>query len=207
MSEQFYPIPPSFGALMKPQGAERNFVEELKTLHSYEEAIKRFGGEKKLQEFPLIDKLLKSFSLASFSELKQKLPFRELIDYLSEETIVRKITAEESIIQNINLYLSSKPREFYFDREYGCIVHNYDFRELNDTPSKDQLKRTISEYLQKFEKRITVNTVSIEINDVQESVEGSNPRICRYITITIAGTLVQTQERLREMKFRLVRYS
>lgn len=207
MSEQYYPIPPSFGALMKQQGAERNFVEELRTLHSYEEAIRRFGGEKKLQEFQLIVKLIKSFSLASLSELKLKLSFRELVDYLIEETIIQKITVEESIIQNINLYLSSKPKEFYFDREYGCIVHNYDFRQLNDTPSKDQLKRTISDYLQKFEKRITVNTVSIEINDVQESVEGSNPRICRYITITIASTLVQTREPLKEMKFRLVRYS
>ncbi|AXE21833.1 hypothetical protein DR864_28600 (plasmid) [Runella rosea] len=207
MSEGFYPIPPSFGALMKQQGSERNFVEEVRSLHSYDEITKRFGGEKNLEAISLIAKLLASLKLASFQELRQRLTFRELVEYLVEGTIIQKISLEESITQNITLYLSSKPKEFYFDRAYGCIVHNYDFRQLNDTPSKDQLKRTISEYLQKFENRITVNTVSIDINDVQESVEGSNPRICRYIIITIASTLVQTQERLKEMKFRLVRYS
>lgn len=141
MPEDFYPIPPSFGALMK----------------------------------------------------RQLLP--------------EKISVEEFIAQNISLYLASKQKEYHFDHQYGCIIHGYDFRQLKDTPSKDQIKRSVEEYLRKFEKRIAINKVEIEINDVEERVEGSNPRICRYIQIVIASTLVQTQEKLKEMKFRLVRYS
>lgn len=140
MPDEYYPIPPSFGALMKRQPAE-------------------------------------------------------------------KISVEDSISQNISLYLSSKPKEYHFDHTYGCIVHGYDFRQLRDTPSKDQIKRSIEEYLRKFETRITVQKVDIEITDVEEKVDGASPRICRYIQIVISSTLVQTQERLRDMKFRLVRYS
>jgi phage baseplate assembly protein W len=140
MAEEYYPVPPSFGALMK-----RQFTE--------------------------------------------------------------KISVEDSIAQNISLYLASKPKEFHFDHNYGCIIHGYDFRQLRDTPSKDQIKRSVEEYLKKFEPRITIIKVDIEITDVEEKVEGGSPRICRYIQIVISSTLAQTQERLKDMKFRLVRYS
>ncbi|WP_298359275.1 GPW/gp25 family protein [Runella sp.] len=126
---------------------------------------------------------------------------------LMKRQSTEKISVEESIAQNISLYLSSKPKEYHFDHTYGCIVHGYDFRQLRDTPSKDQIKRSIEEYLRKFETRITVQKVSIEITDVEEKVDGASPRICRYIQIVISSTLVQTQEKLRDMKFRLVRYS
>ena len=126
---------------------------------------------------------------------------------MKRQPLAEKISVEDSIAQNISLYLSSKPKEYHFDHEYGCIVHGYDFRQLRDTPSKDQIKRSVEEYLRKFEKRITVHKVDIEITDVEEKVDGASPRICRYIQIIIQSTLVQTQERLKDMKFRLVRYS
>lgn len=126
---------------------------------------------------------------------------------MKRQSLSEKISVEESIAQNISLYLASKPKEYHFDHNYGCIIHGYDFRQLKDTPSKDQIKRSVEEYLRKFEKRIVVNRIDIEINDVEERVEGGNPRICRYIQIVIASTFVQTQEKLKEMKFRLVRYS
>ena len=126
---------------------------------------------------------------------------------MKRQPLPEKISVEESIAQNISLYLATKPKEYHFDHQYGCIIHGYDFRQLKDTPSKDQIKRTVEEYLRKFEKRIVVNRVDIEINDVEERVEGGSPRICRYIQIIISSTLVQTQQKLKEMKFRLVRYS
>lgn len=126
---------------------------------------------------------------------------------LMKRQTTEKISVEDSISQNISLYLSSKPKEYHFDHTYGCIVHGYDFRQLRDTPSKDQIKRSIEEYLRKFETRIAVQKVDIEITDVEEKVDGASPRICRYIQIVISATLVQTQEKLRDMKFRLVRYS
>ena len=207
MPEDFYPTPPSFGALMKRQGSERNFAEEIKSLNSYDELIKRNGDFKNPDDFPIIKKLLHSKGLKTFQQLRQQLTFREFADYIIEESIIDKVAVEESISQNISLYLATTPGEYFFNREYGCIIHNYDFRQLNDTPSKEHLKRTVEDYLEKFEKRIKVNTIKIDINDVQEVQEGGNPRICRYIIITISSTLQQTQDKLKDMKFRLIRYS
>ncbi|MEO6282970.1 MAG: GPW/gp25 family protein [Dyadobacter sp.] len=207
MTDDFYPVPPSFGALMKRQGTERNFVEIARLLGSYDELIKRFGDGKKLEDYQIIKKLMNARKCLTFQELRQQMMFSEVVDYLVEETVIQKINVKESIHQNISLYLATRPKEYYFDSNYGCIVHHFDFRQLNDTPSKDQLKRSVSDYLQKFETRIAVNNVNVDINDVQEVMEGGTPRICRYITINIGSTLVQTQERLPDMKFRLVRYS
>ena len=207
MTDDFYPVPPSFGALMKRQGTERSFVETVKLLGSYDEMVRRFGDGKNLEEYQVIKKLMKAVKCDSFIELRQQMLFREFVEYLIEDTLIQKINVSESIHQNIALYLATEPKKYYFDQQYGCIVHHYDFRQLSDTPSKDQLRRTVSEYLQKFEKRISVNNINVDINDVQEVMEGGTPRICRYITITISSTLVQTLEKLDDMKFRLVRYS
>lgn len=118
-----------------------------------------------------------------------------------------KLSLEDSVRQSIGLYLATKPGEYHFDPEYGCIIHNYDFRMLTETPSKDQIKRSIEAYLKKFDKRIEPEQVSLEVVDVQEKVEGKNPRMCRYIQIAIICRLSNTRERLPEMKFRVVRYS
>lgn len=207
MLNDYYPLPPSFGALMKRQGSEKSFVEAVRLLRSYEEVNGKFGEDKDLENYQVVKRLMKSVGCASFRELRQQMMFREFVDFLVEHMLIQKINVNESIHQNIALYLATEPGKFHFDQQYGCIVHDFDFRQLNDTPSKDQLRRTVAEYLQKFEKRINVSNISVDINDVQEVMDGGTPRICRYITITISSTLVQTLEKLADMKFRLVRYS
>ncbi|QIP13093.1 GPW/gp25 family protein [Spirosoma aureum] len=118
-----------------------------------------------------------------------------------------KLPLDESVRQNIALYLSTRPGEYHFDSAYGCIIHNYEFQELNETPSKDQIKRSIEDYLRKFDKRIEPERVAIEVADVEEKIDGRNPRICRYVQIVVRCRLTQTREMLPEMKFRVVRYS
>ena len=126
---------------------------------------------------------------------------------LTKRQSLDKLSLEESVQQNIALYLATRPNEYHFDPNYGCIIHNYEFRELNETPSKDQIKRSIEDYLRKFDQRIEPERVSIEVADVEEKIDGRNPRICRYVQIVVRCRMTQTREPLPEMKFRVVRYS
>ncbi|NID12114.1 GPW/gp25 family protein [Fibrivirga algicola] len=118
-----------------------------------------------------------------------------------------KLPLAESVVQNIALYLATRPNEYQYDPQYGCILHNYQFHELNDTPTKDQIKRSIETYLRKFDQRIEPEQVDVDVTDIEEKVDGRNPRICRYVQIVIQCRLTQTRELLPDMKFRVVRYS
>ncbi len=126
---------------------------------------------------------------------------------LTKRQTLDKIPLDESVAQTIALYLATRPSEYHYDPTYGCIIHNYEFQELNETPSKDQLKRSIEDYLRKFDTRIEPERVSIEVTDVEEKIDGRNPRVCRYVQIIVRCRLTQTREMLPEMKFRVVRYS
>jgi len=206
MSNDFYPIPPSFGALMKRRSAESGLIDDLEQYNSYDELLRRFSADQ-IEQMQAIKDLMGTQQVVSLKDLMKKLTYREFSEILVNGNVIPKISVEQSVNQNISLYLSSRSGEYFFDHSYGCIIHGYDFRQLRDTPSKDQIKRSVEEYLRKFEKRVIINKVEIDISDVEEKVDGGNPRICRYIQITIACTLAQTKEKLREMKFRLVRYS
>ncbi|WP_375443586.1 GPW/gp25 family protein [uncultured Fibrella sp.] len=120
---------------------------------------------------------------------------------------MKKLPIEESVAQHIGLYLATRPGQYPYDPQYGCILHNYEFHELNETPSKDQIKRSIEDYLKKLDQRIEPERVTVEVADIEEKVEGRNPRICRYVQIVIRCRLIQTHQSLPEMKFRVVRYS
>ncbi len=126
---------------------------------------------------------------------------------LTKRQSLDKLPLAESVVQNIALYLSTRPNEYQYDPEYGCILHNYQFHELNDTPTKDQIKRSIETYLRKFDQRIEPEQVDVDVADIQEKLDGRNPRICRYVQIVIRCRLTQTRELLPDMKFRVVRYS
>lgn len=126
---------------------------------------------------------------------------------LTKRQPLDKLPLEESVAQHIGLYLATRPNEYQYDPAYGCILHNYEFHELNDTPTKDQIKRSIEDYLRKFDQRIEPERVEIDVTDVEEKVDGRNPRICRYVQIVIRCRLTQTRELLPDMKFRIVRYS
>lgn len=126
---------------------------------------------------------------------------------LTKRRPLDKLPMSESVAQNIALYLATRPNEYHYDPAYGCILHNYEFQELNETPNKDQLKRSIEEYLRKFDKRIELERIDIDVTDVEEKLDGKNPRICRYVQIKVRCRLAQTREQLPEMKFRVVRYS
>ncbi len=126
---------------------------------------------------------------------------------LTKGQTLDKLPLRESVAQNIALYLATRPNEYHYDPLYGCILHNYEFHELNDTPTKDQIKRAIEVFLRKFDQRIEPEQVAIEVTDIEEKMDGRNPRICRYVQIVIRCRLVQTRELLPDMKFRVVRYS
>lgn len=202
----YYPIPPSFGALMKRQGDERNFVEEIRQFSNYKELLRRHTA-RDVEKYAMVKKLMLERRILEFEEVTRQIDFEDFLEYMLQGTVIDMLPVEKSIIQNIMLYLSTKPGDYAFDASFGCIVHNFDFRQITETPSRDQLRKSILEYLQRYEKRIRVSNVGVEVNDVQETLEGESPRLCRYIIVTISSTLVRTNEPLKDMKFRLVRYS
>ena len=126
---------------------------------------------------------------------------------LTKRQPLDKLPLDESVAQNIALYLSTRPNEYHYDPEFGCTIHNYEFHELGETPTKDQIKRSIEDYLRKFDTRIEPERVAVEVADIEEKIEGRNPRICRYVQIVVRCRLTQTRESLPEMKFRIIRYS
>jgi phage baseplate assembly protein W len=191
MNNDFYPIPPSFGALMKRRSAENGLIDELGHYYSFDELLRRFPPDQ-IEAAQAVKDLMALHKADTLKELMRILTYREFSDALVSSNVIPKLSVAESVNQNISLYLSSRPREYFFDPSYGCIIHGYDFRQLRDTPSKDQIKRSVEEYLRKFEKRVIINKVDIEISDVEEKVDGSNPRICRYIQIVISCTLAKT---------------
>lgn len=126
---------------------------------------------------------------------------------LTKRKPLEKLPLTESVAQHIGLYLATRPNQYHYDPQFGCILHNYEFHELNETPSKDQIKRAIEAYLNTFDMRVEPDRVAVEVADIEEKVEGRNPRICRYVQIVIRCRMRQTHELLPEMKFRVVRYS
>ena len=126
---------------------------------------------------------------------------------LTKRQTLDKLPLTESVAQHIGLYLATRPNQYHYDPQFGCILHNYEFHELNETPNKDQIKRSIEAYLHTFDKRVEPDRVAIDVADIEEKIEGRNPRICRYVQIVIRCRLSQTHELLPEMKFRVIRYS
>jgi phage baseplate assembly protein W len=126
---------------------------------------------------------------------------------LTKRQPIEKLPLNESVVQTIELYLATRPNEYQYDPAYGCILHNYQFHELNDSPTKDQIKRSIETYLRKFDERIEPEQVDVDVADIEEKIDGRNPRICRYVQIVIRCRLTQTRELLPDMKFRVIRYS
>ncbi len=126
---------------------------------------------------------------------------------LTKRQPLDKLPLAESIAQHIGLYLATRPNQYHYDPQFGCILHNYEFHELNETPNKDQIKRSIEAYLRTFDGRVEPDRVAIDVADIEEKIEGRNPRICRYVQIVIRCRMSQTHELLPEMKFRVIRYS
>ena len=119
---------------------------------------------------------------------------------------LEKISLEESVYQNIALFLNSKPGEYHFDPAYGCILFNFDFVELTTTSKKDEIKRTVEAYLRNFDKRIEIDSVAVDVFDQSETVK-DKVRTSRRIRIVVRSKLTRTKEPLAEMKFEVIRYS
>lgn len=121
---------------------------------------------------------------------------------------IGKLSEQESIEQHIALYLGTKPGEFHYSPDFGCILHNYTFTQLNETTKKDELKRSIEDYLKDFEKRIDQAQVSVTVQDILEVSADNKPGTnSRRIKVTVNCRLRKTSELLPEMKFNVVRYS
>jgi phage baseplate assembly protein W len=82
---------------------------------------------------------------------------------------------DKSIKKNIVLIITSKFNEHRYDPKYGCEVWDSDFELISDSTSwKEQIRKSVTESLLKFEKRLTEVDVSTELNEEELKIWRKN---------------------------------
>ncbi|PSJ18964.1 GPW/gp25 family protein [Nitrosomonas supralitoralis] len=85
--------------------------------------------------------------------------------------LVRKVSAEEDIRESLYILLSTNPGERVMQPTYGCDLKTMVFEELSETNVTvivDLVKRAILF----FEPRVTVEKVSVNSDDLEDTLYG-----------------------------------
>lgn len=97
---------------------------------------------------------------------------------------VKRVTAEDDIRESLHILLSTTPGERVMQPSYGCDLKSQVFEEIDEeaaTVIADLIKRAILF----FEPRITVERISVDIENVEDQLNGI---IQIFITYTIRAT-------------------
>ena len=129
--------------------------------------------------------------------------FPPAIDALKQKQSLRKISAADSVWQNINLILMTKWNECRYDPEFGCGVWEEDYSNIASlTAWKDDAEVSINRSLLAHEKRLRDLRVRLEIEEpVEMDKKGNALRIRKRMSIIVSGILIETDERLTDMEF------
>lgn len=126
------------------------------------------------------------------SQLFYKIPF----DYkkLSAGEDIAKVTIEESLAQYIALVITTVFGEYKYDEEFGTIIWETDFNFLaNPNQLKDEIKESVFEKVKKYEKRLAVTDVVLNVAEDTLSNE-IKIRVKKRLDITVYGIIKQTNE-------------
>lgn len=125
-------------------------------------------------------------------QLFYKIPF----DYkkLTSGQDVAKVSIEESLAQFISLVITTIFGEYKYDEEFGTIIWETDFNFLaNPNQLKDEIKESVFEKVKKYEKRLTVTEVVLNV--VQDTLNQElKIRVKKRLDITVYGIIKQTNE-------------
>ena len=107
---------------------------------------------------------------------------------------VAKVTIEESLAQFISLVITTIFGEYKYDEEFGTIIWETDFNFLaNPNQLKDEIKESVFEKVKKYEKRLTVTEVVLNV--VQDTLSHEvKIRVKKRLDITVYGIIKQTNE-------------
>ncbi len=126
------------------------------------------------------------------NELFYKIPFD--FNRLTKGEDSRKVTIEESLAQYMALIISTTFGEYKYDDNFGTIIWETDFNQLaNPNQLKDQIKESVFDQVKKYEKRLIVTDVALNVVEDTLSQE-STIRVKKRLDIIVYGIIKQTNQ-------------
>jgi phage baseplate assembly protein W len=102
---------------------------------------------------------------------------------------------EESIAQNLHLLVSTYHGESAFAEDYGCSIWDEEFRTHLDIKWKEEVRKSVMNAIQKFEPRLLLSDVKVELSDHESRNQKTNLQVRRKLVIAISGTIRKTNEK------------
>lgn len=125
-------------------------------------------------------------------DLFYKIPFD--FKKLSIGEDARRVVLEESLAQYIALIITTIFGEYKYDLEFGTIIWETDFNLLaNPNQLKDLIKESVFEKVKKYETRLIVTDVTLEVVEDTLSYE-TNIRVKKRLDIVVYGIIKQTNQ-------------
>lgn len=125
-------------------------------------------------------------------DLFYKIPFD--FKKLSIGEDARRVVLEESLAQYIALIITTIFGEYKYDLEFGTIIWETDFNLLaNPNQLKDLIKESVHEKVKKYETRLIVTDVTLEVIEDTLSYE-TNIRVKKRLDIVVYGIIKQTNQ-------------
>lgn len=105
-----------------------------------------------------------------------------------------KITIDESIAQYISVIMTTVFGEYKYDEEFGTIIWDTDFNFLaNANLLKEQIKDSIFEKINQYEKRIGITNVQLVV--VEDTLSSDiKIRVKKRLDVLIHGIVRQTNQ-------------
>ena len=102
-----------------------------------------------------------------YLEVYSDLSYNPQLNQLGDAT---KLINMDSIKQSVKTIVLTQPGSRLFEPDFGCGVGGYLF-ELTDTDTAASLQKLITNALGKYEPRITVSSVKVDVNNDANSME------------------------------------
>ncbi|QCW99883.1 GPW/gp25 family protein [Aggregatimonas sangjinii] len=111
-----------------------------------------------------------------------------------EKKELKKLSLRDSISQFMSVIITTYFEEYSFDEGFGSEIWETDFDLLvNANVLKEQIKKSLSKQIVKYEKRLSHIDLNIELMESLSS-KTNKVRLKKYLYITIRGTIVKTDE-------------
>jgi len=122
-----------------------------------------------------------------------KLPFRakDLMNKKDHEYC----DLSTSIAQYLHMIITTSFGELKFDETFGSGVWENDFDYLSSANfKKEEIKHSITKSVRTFEKRVTLEHVNIDMDEVNITRRVQGRRVKQRVTVTISGRINHTNK-------------
>jgi phage baseplate assembly protein W len=106
----------------------------------------------------------------------------------------------ESVAQHLHLIISTYHGESAYAEDYGCSIWDEEFRTQLSIRWKEDVRQSVVNAIQKFEPRLQLADVRVELTEHESRTQQKNLRVRRRVIISITGTLKKTNEKFNFQK-------